>query len=126
MNIGLTVSHGRISPCFPGVDLWILEAGKDIEQKQVIDTQNWHVLAWGQELMRRNVNVLLCSGVNRFLWGSLQGYGIEVIPNAVGLTNEVIKQWHNGTLTVPKIWPPQLRGGCRKGFRKRKGRQRNL
>ena len=111
-----------MSPCFPGVNLWILGVEIQMEQKQVADTENWHALAWGQELMRRNVNVLLCAGMDRFLWGSLQGHGIEVVPDAIGLPVEVVEQWRSGKLTVPQMWPRQIHGGCGRGLRRRKGR----
>lgn len=126
VNIGLTVSNGRMSPCFPGVDLWILGSGNDIEEKHVVNTRNWQALGWGQELMRRNVTTLLCAGVDRFCWGALQGYGIEVVPVAVGSPNQVLEQWRNGELTPPDMCPSRRQVGygraCRRGRRRRGSR----
>jgi predicted Fe-Mo cluster-binding NifX family protein len=94
------IKHGRMSPCFSGATLWIVGSGYDIGQKPEaeIDTTNWPDLAWGQELMRRNVNVLLCAGVEHFLHGVLQGYGVDVVPDAFGLPSEVMKQWRKDKL----------------------------
>ena len=123
MNIGLTVSNGRIGPCFSGVSLWIACSNVNIDQKQVIDTAAWQALDWGQELMRHNVSTLLCAGIDQFLWGALQGHGIKVVPDAIGLPEEILDQWQAGKLTVPQIWPPQMRNGCRRGFRRGRGRR---
>ena len=112
-----------MSPCFAGVSLWILEQSAEMEQKQVFDTADWNDLALGRELMHRNVNVLLCAGINRFLWGSLQGYGIEVVPDAIGAPEQVLELWRSGKLIVPDTWPHHTQGGSGKGHRKRRGRR---
>jgi hypothetical protein len=114
MNIGLITSDGRMAPCFPGTELWILNDHEDIGEHRVVSTIGWKSLAWGSQLMRRNVTVLLCSGVDRFLCGALQGYGIRVVPNAKGSPVEVIMQWRNGG---------KVRGRHCRGLRKRKGRR---
>ncbi|TFH15420.1 MAG: hypothetical protein E4H02_07920 [Lentisphaerales bacterium] len=86
-----------------------------------MNTQNWRALGWGQELMQRDVSVLLCAGVDRFSCGALQGYGIEVFPNAVGSPDEALKQWRNGELTVPQMWSSRPQEGCGRALRRRKG-----
>jgi predicted Fe-Mo cluster-binding NifX family protein len=73
--------------------------------------------------MRRDVTILLCAGVDQFLWGVLQGHGIEVVPDAIGSADDVIEQWRSGKLTVPQMWPRQMNDGCGKGLRRRKGRR---
>lgn len=120
MNIGLTVSRRRMSPCLPGVDLWILSGTAEVKEKQVVETEKWHSLAWGRELMQRNVNVLLCAGISRFLWGALRGDGIQVVPDAMGVPDEVAEQWQSGGLTVPRMWPPHVQGGHQRRFGKRR------
>lgn len=127
MNVGLTTSHNRMAPCFPGAELWILGPDQQIGQHQVVPTVGWHPLAWGQELMRWDVSMLLCAGIDQFLWGALQGYGIQVIPNAMGDPNEVFSQWRAGRLAVPPMWPmyPGMYGrgrGRGRGRRFRGGR----
>jgi predicted Fe-Mo cluster-binding NifX family protein len=127
MNIGLTVVSGRVSPCFRGVNLWILGDHAGLERKCVAETQDWGDLAWGQELMKRDVSVLICAGLNQFLWGALKGHGIDVVPNAVGEPDEVLGQWQRGALPSPSVWPPHGRNGCRRvrlrsGMKRRRGR----
>ena len=105
MNVALTTSHGRIAPCFSGVELRVVEAQSDLETAKVVVTRGWHPLAWGQELMRHDVNVLLCAGIDQVLWAGIRGYGIHVIPNAMGDPGEVLSQWSVGRLVAPQTWP---------------------
>ena len=121
MNIGLTVSSGRMAPCFSGVSLWITDPSVSIDQKQITDTGTWQTLDWGQELMRHNVRTLLCAGIDQFLWGALQGHGIKVVPDTIGSPEKVIEQWQKGDLSVPQIWPPERHNGCGRRFRRRNG-----
>ena len=102
MNVALTISHGRMAPCFSGVELRVIESQGDPEQAEDIVTQAWHPLVWGRELMRRDVNTLLCAGIEQGVWAGIRGYGIEVIPNAMGNPGEVLNQWLNGRLVVPQ------------------------
>lgn len=90
-------------------------------------TAGWGVLEWGRELVRRDVGLLFCSGIDHFLWGALKGNGIDVIPDAVGEPEQVLKLWHGGVLAASAEWPHHARGGCRRErlrgrFRCRRGR----
>ena len=116
VKIGMTTNRDRITPCFAGVELWILAETQDLGEREVMNTEGWHPLAWPKELMRHDVSVLLCSGIDQFVWGALRGYGIQVIPNATGGAEDVLRQWRSGLLAAPQVWPPDPsrgRGGCR-------------
>ena len=121
MNVGLAVSSGRVAPCLPGAELWVVSLGGNREERKTVTTVGWHPLAWPRELMMSNVDTLLCSGIDQFLWGALHGYGIEVVPEAVGHAEEVLEQWRCGRLAAPRVWPPSLRFAdhCRGGRRQR-------
>ncbi|MCK5849330.1 MAG: hypothetical protein KAH23_00340 [Kiritimatiellae bacterium] len=122
MNTGLTVSNGRMGPCFSGVCLWIVEPDAAPSKRQIFETTSWQALDWGQELMRHNVRTLLCAGIDQFLWGALQGHGIKVVPDTIGTPEKIIEQWRKRELSIPQMWPPEIRNGCRRGFRRGRGR----
>lgn len=124
MKLAVTVNRGRVAPVFPGVDLRLIEEqDATSSSREDVMTSSWPLPAWSAQLMRRDVGVLLCAGIDSFVWGALQGHGIAVVPDAIGLPDEIIKQWRNGTLTVPQTWPPQTQGACCRGLRRRKGRR---
>ena len=130
MNVALTTSHGRMAPCFSGVDLRVIGAQSDLEAGEVVATRAWHPLVWGRELMRRDVNTLLCAGIDQVVWAGIRGYGIQVIPNAMGDPGQAWNQWLTGHLAVPQPrfvfpgmrGPGRGRGGGR-GRRFRGGRR---
>jgi len=119
MKVALATSHGRMAPCFAGVELRIVaehtalqsrDGGKtggqaDLVDADVLSTHGWHPLAWGRELMRRDVGLLLCAGIDQGTWAAIQGHGIQVIPNAIGDTQAAFGAWHSGRLSLPRVWP---------------------
>lgn len=124
MNTAMTTSRGRMAPCFPGVELLILGPRRAVGQHLKVSTTGWQPLAWGQELMCLDVSVLLCAGIHRFLWGVLQGYGIQVIPNVLGDPRDILARWRSGSLPLPRNWPfypDPFPGGGRRGRRRFRG-----
>jgi hypothetical protein len=124
MKAALAISHGRMAPCFAGVDLRIIKdsaptkAGEqaapqasqaggqvDLDGAEVLSTQGWHPLGWGRELMQRDVGLLLCAGIDQGTWASVKGHGIEVIPNAMGEAATILDAWRRGLLAPPRLWP---------------------
>ena len=99
MRIAATCADGRIAPCFAGVDL-VVEPEDDARGsgREVASTAGWHLAAWGHELCRRDVRALLCSGIDRFLAGILQGYGIAVVMDVTGPVDEALAHWRSGAL----------------------------
>jgi len=127
MKVGLATSQGRMAPCFAGVALRILEEDADLGDATVDSTQGWHPLLWGRELMRRDVGLLLCAGLDQGTWAAVQGHGIQVIPNAMGQADQVWAAWRSGALSVPPMWPayPPAFGGPGAG-RRGGGRRRRF
>lgn len=105
MNIALTTSHDRMAPCFAGVELRILSADAEIGNAGLVSTRGWHPLAWGHELMHRDVGVLICASLNLQTWAGIRGHGIQVIPEAIGDPDTVLKAWQCHQLTPPRVWP---------------------
>lgn len=108
-----------MAPCFPGAELWVVEADGDVGVHHTVETDGWSVGSWTNELMRRDVTVLLCSGIDRFLWGALNGYGITVVADALGEPFEVLKRWREGGLV-----PGEIDAGCVRSRRCRRRRRR--
>lgn len=124
MNVALAISHGRMAPCFAGVELRIVDGNGDLNAAGLVSTRGWHPLGWGRELMRRDVGLLLCTGIDQGTWGSIRGHGIQVIPNAMGDPGATLAAWRSGRLRPPPIWPayPAGSGGGRRRKRFRGGR----
>ena len=117
MKVALATSHGRMAPCFGGVELRVVENNADLQDARVLSTHGWHPLAWGRELMRRDVALLMCAGIDQATWSAVQGHGIQVIPNAIGDPEPVFAAWRNGRLSPPQLWPAYPVGfGGRRGF----------
>lgn len=124
MKIALATRKGQLAPLFPGVEILIFKkqsAAAELEKR--IQTSEWPPLAWGLNLMREDVNLLICSGLDHFVWGSLQGYGISVAPDAAGTVDEVLNLWYQGQLIIPEAWPP-VGGVCGKRGGGRRARWR--
>ena len=105
MKVALATSQGRMAPCFAGVELRIVKENADVNKAEVLSTHGWHPLAWGLELMRHDIGLLLCAGINQGTWSAMQGHGIQVIPNAMGSPATVLAGWRSGQLTLPRLWP---------------------
>lgn len=105
MKVAFATSHGRMAPCFGGVELRIVNSNADLQDARVLSTHGWHPLAWGRELMRLDVTLLMCASVDQTTWAALRGHGIQVIPNSVGDPAAVFATWRNGRLSLPQLWP---------------------
>lgn len=122
MRVCLVKSNGRMAPCFPGVEMEIFDAPGTGKYHETISTQGWDMLSWGRELFRRDVTALLCGGIDMFLRGSLNGYGIDVFPGITGNAEKVMKEWQSGKSIAPPSWPAPgtagpagaMRGGGRR------------
>lgn len=106
----------------------MLDAASGTGEWSEESTAGWGALDWGRELVRRDVGLLFCAGIDRFLWGALKGNGIDVIPDAVGEPEEVLSLWQGGAFNLSGEWPHHTRGGCRRErlrgrFRCRRGRK---
>jgi len=114
-----------MAPCFSGVELRVLESDQGLNQGETVETIGWTPYVWAEQLAGRHVGVLVCSGVDAVLWGELQKHGIQVVPNAVGDPEAVLRDWRGGQLPVPDRWPcyPPIHVGGRtqRGPRFRRG-----
>lgn len=119
MNISLTVRAGRVSPCFSGSDLWIIDSELGLDEARVIGTSDWCSITWRNELMRSDVSALLCSGIDNFMAGVLNGCGIDVVSNIIGSPEEVFRAWNEGALESEYLRQSRL------GMKRRRHRKRN-
>ena len=114
MNIAMTTENGRVAPCFAGVELWIVEPNQGVGVHRIIHTAGRDPSHWARELVRQDVGVLLCAGIDIFVWGGLLGNGVEVVPDAIGTADDVLARWRAGLLITPPIWPPPVRQHSRR------------
>lgn len=121
MIVAMVTSRGRMAPCFAGAELWIVPDNVDLSRAQFVSTRGWHPLAWGRELMQRDVAVLLCAGIDQATWAGVRGHGIDAVPTAIGNLETVLSAWRDGNLQPPHMWPAFPVGT---GGRRRRGRFR--
>ena len=120
MKIALTTSYDRMAPCFAGTELLVLDENEDLDHAQTVATSGWHPLAWGRELMRRDVGVLVCAGIDLPTWAGIRGHGIQIVPEAIGAPADVLAAWQNHQLHTQQLWPACGTGrgdGRRRRFR---------
>jgi hypothetical protein len=125
MNVAATCADGRMASCLVGVQIIVEHPGEaDQGRRETVSTAGWHLATWGHELLRRDVSVLLCSGIDQFLHGALHGYGIRVVPNVVGPVDTAIEQSRRGAFRITSGDPGMGPEGNRVRRRFRRGRNR--
>jgi len=123
VKVALATSHDRMAPCFAGIELRVIDEGGGPDNWKVVATHGWHPLAWGRELMQRDVGLLLCAGIDQATWAAVQGHGIQVIPIAMGDPRAAFAAWSSGRLAPPALWPAY--GGGFDGRCRGRGRGRH-
>ena len=98
MKAGFIVNINRMAPCFTGNELFVYDDSIDSSEHEVVDTAGWELRDWVTELLKRDVDQLLCSSIDQFLYGALLGNGIIVIPNVIGAIDEVKDKWQKGMI----------------------------
>ena len=98
MKAGFIVNSNRMAPCFAGNELFVYDDSVDSSEHEVIDTTSWELRDWVTALLKRDVDQLLCSSIDQFLYGALLGNGIVVIPNVIGAIDEVKDKWQKGMI----------------------------
>ena len=111
MNVAIATAGERVAPCFAGAELWIVGPDRGIDEHRTIHTAGRDPLYWARELLRLDVGTLLCTGIDQFVWGALEGNGIRVVPEAAGAAGEVLARWRAGELRVPVTWQRPERPG---------------
>ncbi|MCK5529099.1 MAG: hypothetical protein KAI74_05405 [Kiritimatiellae bacterium] len=99
MKVALITSGGRMAPCFAGNELFIYDDDSGSGEHVVIDTAGWELRDWTTELIKYDIDQLLCAGIGQFLSGALFGNGIVVISNIVGVVDEVLEKWRQGLIS---------------------------
>ncbi len=96
MKAGFITDSSRMAPCFAGNKLVVFDELSDSDKYEAIDTAGWTLRDWVTELNKRDIEQLLCAGVDQFLYGALLGNGIVVISNVIGAIDEVKEKWQKG------------------------------
>ncbi len=121
MKVGFIVSRNRVASCFAGNELLVYSNLLELDEHEVVSTSDWQLRDWVTELMKRDVGQLVCSGIDRFLNGTLRGNGVTVSCGIVGSIDVVIDRWRQGLIVERQEYGGRghrCRGGrkrCRKG-----------
>ena len=115
MKTAFVVNNNRMASCFAGNELWIYYNLADSDKYDVVDTGGWEMRDWITELYKRDVGWLLCAGIDRFLYGSLRGNGIILIPNVIGEVDEVKNKWRQGLISNNQEFGFKRRKRCCRG-----------
>ena len=115
MKTALVVNNNRVASCFAGNELWIYDNLSVSDKYEIIDTAGWEMRDWVTELYRRDIERLLCAGIDRFLYGSLQGNGIIVIQDMIGEIDEIKDKWRRGLISDNQEFGFQRRRRCGRG-----------
>lgn len=130
MNLVIALNGNRIAPILEGSALQLVAFEQNtFTMGQQLITDEWSPSMWGRELLRYEVNILICGGIDRFFQGALQGNGIQIVSNITGTLDDVLRLWKSGQLKTGCIWTDDGRyfpgqGICQgKRLRRRKGCQ---
>ncbi|MGD9200645.1 MAG: hypothetical protein PVI26_03700 [Chitinispirillia bacterium] len=106
MKIAIAMVNGDLAPLFPGVKLKLQSTGNRNNENLPEVTVNGYALTWGQQLKRYNVNLLVCSGVEKFFFRTLrktlEQCGITLMSKTTGSVSEIISKWRSGQLNLNK------------------------
>jgi len=120
VKTAFVVSNERMASCFAGNEIRVYADLSDASETEVVSSAGWEPRDWVDELRRRDVELLVCVSVNRFLWGALRGSGISVTTDVVGALDNVVERWRRGEIEVDSGYGP----GCGSGVGQRRGRGR--
>ncbi len=103
IKLAFSTNQGRMAPLFPGVKLQLIKSNNVFSCWQEISTYGWEPFLWGKQLMYYDVDALLCAGIEQFELGIINGYGIRVVPNILGVADEVFEKWRSGKIRIPEL-----------------------
>jgi len=121
MRVAIAVFDGRISPVFDAAGKLVLvdiENGREIRRtEQVVEEADLGPRA--SRVAGLGANVLICGAISRPLEAMLLSAGVEVIPQACGQWEDVLRAFLSGRLTEQAFMMP---GCCGRRRRFRGGR----
>lgn len=91
MIVAFATSRERVSSCFSGAELRIVNTEKGLGKAFTINTDDLCSNVWGPVLLRYDVEVFVCSGIDRFAEGALLGNGIRIISDVYGSIPDVYR-----------------------------------
>ncbi len=121
MKVAIAVFDGRISPVFDAARRLMLvdiENGREVRRtEQVVEEAELGPRAW--RVAEFGADVLICGAISRPLETMLLSAGVEVIPQACGQVEDVLRAFMSGQLTEQAFMMP---GCCGRRRRFRGGR----
>jgi len=116
MNIAIPLFGSRISPRFDycqEILIVTIEKGTIIDRK-TISISSLTPLQRIAELCNRNVEAVICGGINSLIHNHLKGNGISVIYDVMGEADEALNRYLVGELRSRSFCERRRRGSCRK------------
>jgi predicted Fe-Mo cluster-binding NifX family protein len=115
MNLAIPLFGRRISPRFDSCQevLIVTIEGGTIRDKKTVSISNLTPHQRITELCNRNVDALICGGINSMVHDYLKENGVCVIHNVMGEVDEALKRYLAGRLK-PRAFCERRQGrGCR-------------
>jgi hypothetical protein len=103
MKLAFSTDNNKLAPLLPGVTLLLVKSGSINLFWQQVKTIGWQPILWGKQLMYYDVDMLFCAGIDQFIYGAIRGFGIYVVPNCTGTSEEVFKKWQSGSIKTPEL-----------------------
>lgn len=103
MKLAFSTNHNRIAPLFPGVTLLLVKTGPANLIWHEVKTLGWKPLMWGKQLSYFDVDIVFCTGIEQFIHGIIQGFGIYVVPNCIGTAKEIFIKWQSGCIKLSEL-----------------------
>lgn len=116
MNVAVPLFGTRISPRFDfcqEILIVTIEGGRIIDRKTV-SISSLTPLQRITELCNRNVNAVICGGINALNHSHLKNNGISVIYDVMGEADEALKRYLTGRLQPRAFCEGRRRRACRK------------
>ncbi len=130
MKIAIPINNNRISPRFVYTDklqIAVLEQG-EFTQKEIVLAGETHPLKRIQSLNDLNIDVLICSGIDRFTAMQIEYLGITLYQGVNGDIEEVLQRFLNNELESNILNIDEAGWGVFRGLRRcrfNKGHQRD-
>jgi predicted Fe-Mo cluster-binding NifX family protein len=119
MNVAIPLFGSRISPRFDFCqEILIVTINRGIvRDRKTVSVSTLTPLQRIADLCNRNVNAVICGGINRFDHGHLRNNGISVIYDVMGDADEALNRFLTGRLR-PRAF---CEGRRRKAWRRKSG-----
>jgi predicted Fe-Mo cluster-binding NifX family protein len=119
MNVAIPLFGSRISPRFDFCQEMLIvtiDRGR-VTGRKTVSVSTLAPLQRIADLCNRNVNAVICGGINNLIHSHLRNNGISVIYDVMGEADEALDRYLAGQLQPRTRCEGRRRKACRKGTR---------